>query len=58
MDNRRLIRETGLEARIANIVEPVVTDLGYELVRVRVSGPEWHDRPDHGRAAGRHHDHR
>ena len=38
MDNRRLIRETGLEARIANIVEPVVTDLGYELVRVRVSG--------------------
>ena len=38
MDNRRLIRETGLEARIAHIVEPVVTDLGYELVRVRVSG--------------------
>jgi ribosome maturation factor RimP len=38
MDNRRLIRETGLEARIAHIVEPVVADLGYELVRVRVSG--------------------
>ena len=32
------IRETGLEARIAHIVEPVATDLGYELVRVRVSG--------------------
>ena len=35
---KRLIRETGLEARIAHIVEPVVTDLGYELVRVRISG--------------------
>ncbi len=38
MDNRRLIRETGLEARIAHIVEPVATDLGFELVRVRISG--------------------
>jgi len=37
MDNRRLIREAGLEARIANIVEPVVADLGYELVRVKVT---------------------
>ncbi len=35
---KRLIRETGLEARIAHIIEPVVTDLGYELVRVRISG--------------------
>jgi ribosome maturation factor RimP len=35
---KRLIRETGLEARIAHIVEPVVTNLGYELVRVRISG--------------------
>jgi ribosome maturation factor RimP len=34
---KRLIREAGLEARIAHIVEPVVTDLGYELVRVKVS---------------------
>jgi ribosome maturation factor RimP len=34
---KRLIREAGLEARIAQIVEPVVTDLGYELVRVKVS---------------------
>jgi ribosome maturation factor RimP len=38
MDNRRIHRETGLEARIAHIVEPVVTDLGYELVRVKLSG--------------------
>src|SRR5918998_2080279 len=35
---KRLIRETGLEARIAHLIEPVVTDLGYELVRVRISG--------------------
>jgi ribosome maturation factor RimP len=38
MDNRRLTRETGLEARIAHLVEPIATDLGFELVRVRVSG--------------------
>jgi len=37
MDERRLTRETGLEARIAHIVEPIATDLGYELVRVKVS---------------------
>jgi ribosome maturation factor RimP len=38
MDQRRLTRETGLEARIAHIVEPIANDLGYELVRVKVSG--------------------
>jgi ribosome maturation factor RimP len=38
MDNRRLTRETGLEARIAHLVEPIAADLGYELVRVKVSG--------------------
>ncbi len=38
MDTRRIHRETGLEARIAHIVEPVITDLGYELVRVKLSG--------------------
>jgi ribosome maturation factor RimP len=38
MQQRRLTRETGLEARIAHIVEPIATDLGYELVRVKVSG--------------------
>jgi ribosome maturation factor RimP len=35
--DKRIIRETGLEARIAHIVEPIAGDLGYELVRVRVS---------------------
>ena len=38
MDNRRLTRETGLDARIAHIVEPIANDLGYDLVRVKVSG--------------------
>jgi ribosome maturation factor RimP len=37
MTDRRLIREVGLEARIAHIVEPIVADLGFELVRVKVS---------------------
>lgn len=34
---RRYIKETGLEARIARIVEPVAIDLGYSLVRVKVT---------------------
>jgi ribosome maturation factor RimP len=33
----RVITETGLEARIARVVEPVVVDLGYRLVRVKLS---------------------
>ncbi len=33
----RIIAETGLEARIAHIVEPVVEGLGYRLVRVLLS---------------------
>jgi ribosome maturation factor RimP len=38
MEDRRLTRETGLEAKIAHIVEPIAGDLGYELVRVKVTG--------------------
>jgi ribosome maturation factor RimP len=34
----RLIAETGVAARIAAIVTPVLSDLGFRLVRVRVSG--------------------
>jgi ribosome maturation factor RimP len=34
----RIITETGLEARVAHIVEPVVAGLGYRLVRVKLSG--------------------
>ncbi len=33
----RIIAETGIEARIAHIVEPVVEGLGYRLVRVKMS---------------------
>ncbi|MGP9822292.1 ribosome maturation factor RimP [Salinarimonas sp. NSM] len=33
----RLIAETGLAARVAAIVEPVIEDLGYRLVRVKIS---------------------
>src|ERR1700742_3699668 len=36
----RLIIEPGLPARVATIVEPVLEQLGYRLVRVRVSGSE------------------
>ena len=34
----RLIVEQGVAARVAAIVEPVLVDLGYRLVRVRISG--------------------
>src|SRR5215831_7436378 len=36
----RLIVEPGLRARVAAIVEPVIEQLGYRLVRVRVSAAE------------------
>jgi len=34
---RRLIRETGLAARVAALAEPVIEALGYRLVRVKLS---------------------
>ncbi|MEP2942241.1 MAG: ribosome maturation factor RimP [Hyphomicrobiales bacterium] len=34
----RIVKETGLDARIASIVEPVIEDLGFRLVRVRITG--------------------
>jgi len=34
--NKRYIRETGVETRIAAIVAPVASDMGYDLVRVKV----------------------
>jgi ribosome maturation factor RimP len=37
---RRLITEPGLPARVAAIVEPIIEQMGYRLVRVRVSGGE------------------
>lgn len=36
----RLIVEPGLPARVAAIAEPVIEELGYRLVRVKVSGAE------------------
>jgi ribosome maturation factor RimP len=36
-DEERIITETGIEARVARIVEPVASDLGYRLVRVKLS---------------------
>ena len=37
-DEPRLIAEPGRAARIAVLAEPVLADLGYRLVRVRISG--------------------
>ncbi|HEY4199492.1 MAG TPA: ribosome maturation factor RimP [Devosiaceae bacterium] len=37
LTEKRYIKETGLEARISAIVEPVANDLGYALVRVKVT---------------------
>jgi len=37
LTEKRYIKETALEARIARIVEPVANDLGYSLVRVKVT---------------------
>jgi ribosome maturation factor RimP len=36
-NEQRLISETGIAARVATIVEPVIEDLGYRLVRVKVT---------------------
>lgn len=33
----RLIVETGIDARVAQIIEPVIVELGYQLVRVKLS---------------------
>ncbi|HEY7458425.1 MAG TPA: ribosome maturation factor RimP [Xanthobacteraceae bacterium] len=38
LDEPRLVKETGLAARVAAITEPVLHGLGYRLVRARVSG--------------------
>jgi ribosome maturation factor RimP len=37
LTERRYVKETGLETRIARIVEPVANDLGYSLVRIKVT---------------------
>jgi ribosome maturation factor RimP len=37
LDEPRLIEETGVAARVAHVAQPVLTDLGYRLVRVKLS---------------------
>ena len=37
LTEQRFIKETGLEARVARIVEPVANGLGFSLVRVKIS---------------------
>ena len=37
-EDDRIIRETGLDARVAGIVRPVLAASGFRLVRVRLSG--------------------
>ena len=36
--DKRLMTESGVAARVAAIVEPVIEDLGFNLVRVKVTG--------------------
>jgi ribosome maturation factor RimP len=38
MDEPRLILETGIAARIAAIVAPAIADVGFRLVRVKITG--------------------
>ncbi|WP_068084754.1 ribosome maturation factor RimP [Polycladidibacter stylochi] len=38
VNDPRIVKEQGLEARVAQIVEPVVEDLGYRLVRIQING--------------------
>jgi ribosome maturation factor RimP len=37
MSDARIIIESGVEAKVANIIEPEIEDLGYRLVRVKLS---------------------
>jgi ribosome maturation factor RimP len=37
LDEPRLIEETGVAARVAHVTQPVLTGLGYRLVRVKLS---------------------
>ena len=49
MTDRRMKRETGVAARVARLVEPVLEDMGFRLVRVRMAGRDLQvmaERPD------------
>ena len=45
--DKRLITESGIAARVAAIVEPVIEDLGFHLVRVRVTSTNGCTAPSH-----------
>jgi ribosome maturation factor RimP len=36
--DKRFVRETGVEGQIADLAEPVLEELGFRLIRVKVSG--------------------
>ncbi len=36
--DERIVRETGVDARVAAIIEPLLAPMGFRLVRVRLSG--------------------
>ncbi len=40
LDEARFATETGVAARVAHVIEPVLTDLGYRLVRVKLSAQD------------------
>jgi ribosome maturation factor RimP len=49
MTEQRLTRETGPALRVAALVEPVLADMGFRLVRVKMTGPTLQimaERPD------------
>jgi len=49
MSEDRLRRETGPALRVVSLVEPVLADMGFRLVRVKLSGPTLQimaERPD------------
>lgn len=49
LQSLRIVRETGPALRVARLVEPVAEDMGYRLVRVRVTGSTLQimaERPD------------
>ena len=37
-EDRRFARETGQERAIADLAEPVLEELGFRLVRIKISG--------------------
>ena len=40
LDEKRLVEETGMALRVANVSIPVLVDLGYRLVRVKISAQD------------------